>query len=39
MPTNEGDELDGCDLDFDEETTPEEIRELVVAEDQEKVDG
>lgn len=40
MPDPLDDELDGCDLDFEEEvTTDEEIRSLVVPEDQEKVDG
>lgn len=31
------DELDGCEIEFDEETSPEEAKELVVPEDQEKV--
>jgi hypothetical protein len=36
-PVEDDDELDGCDLEFDEETTEEEVRELVVPEDKEKV--
>jgi hypothetical protein len=36
-PPVDEDELDGCDLEFDEAVTDEEIRELVVPEDQEKV--
>lgn len=36
-PPVDDDELDGCDIEFDEVTTEDQIKELVVPEDQEKV--